>query len=79
MRNTGVQGSVWSWCTRCTFLYPLEKLISQKGLRVCTVTCADKLDIEYRPFIIEEVLSDGAEEFKPLTPEVQWNPEELKF
>jgi len=79
MRHKGVAWVPWSTCNRCGFQYPLNMLVSQKGLRVCTLYCFDDTDIEYRPFVIEQVLGDGAQEGVPETAEIQRNPEEILF
>jgi len=79
MRKTGVNWVPWSTCLRCGFWYPLNQLVSQKGLRVCTTYCFDNTDIEYRPYDIEQVLGDDAEEGVSLTHVVQENPEEILF
>lgn len=79
MRRTGGSFQPWSWCDRCGFLYPLGMLQVQKGLKVCTLYCLDNLDIEYRPYIITQVLSTGDEEGMPKTPELYQDPELLTF
>ena len=75
--NTGMQP--WSYCERCWFRFPLGMLTTQLGLRVCTVHCADNLDIMYRPFVIQSVLGDDSKELMPITPEIQENSEEILF
>lgn len=76
----GVSFNPWSTCERCGFTYPIRMLVVQKGLRVCTLFCFDNLDIEYRPFIIEQVLNDDAREGMPVTPELyQTQDEEVYF
>jgi len=79
MRKNHSNMNPWSYCERCGFLYPLSSLVAQKGLRVCTQTCFDNTDIEYRPYQIEEVLSDDSEEGVSMTYQVQQNPEEILF
>lgn len=79
MRHTGGSFQPWSTCDRCTFQFPVSKLISQNGLKVCTVTCYDNVDIQYRPFIIGEVLAASDQEGVPVTPEIQQAPEEILF
>lgn len=69
----------WSYCDRCGFWYPLSQLIAQLGKKVCTTTCYDNLDINYRPFIIVQVLGDDSQEKVPVTPELYLNPEEIYF
>lgn len=60
-RHQGIQRVTWDFCDRCGFEYPVEKLIIQKGLKVCTVTCYDKTLVEERPLMIAEVLDDESE------------------
>jgi len=79
MKRTGGQFTPWSFCERCGFLYPLGELVSQKGLRVCTLFCFDNTDIEYRPMLIASVLSSDPRELVPDTPDIMINPEEIKF
>lgn len=79
MRHTGVSWEPWSVCQRCGFQYPLGKLVNQLGLMICTVYCIDNLDIQYRPFMIEQVLSSNNEEKVPQTPYVNFNPEDIHF
>lgn len=69
----------WSTCDRCGFDYPLSQLVAQKGLKLCTKTCLDNLDIEFRPYMIESVLSSSDQEGVSQTTEVQQNPEEVLF
>ncbi len=78
MRHKGVNFIPWSVCDRCGFQYPLGQLVAQKGLMVCTLYCFDNTDIEYRPLQIQQVLDSGGEGV-PDTPEVRWNPEEIRF
>lgn len=47
-------------CNRCTFDYPIGQLTKQKGLMLCP-PCVDNLDVELRPKLIAEILSDGEE------------------
>lgn len=51
----------WSRCDRCWFEYPIQKLVIQKGLKVCTVTCYDELLVEERSMMIAQVLDDQSE------------------
>jgi hypothetical protein len=48
-------------------------------LRVCVLSCVDKLDIEYRPYLISEVLGDDSQEGVVVTPEIMQNPEDIMF
>ena len=77
--NLGASFEPWSSCDRCSFWYPLSKLVVQLGLKVCTVTCYDDLTNNYRPYIITQILSDNSEEKVPLTPELYYNPEDILF
>lgn len=78
-KHVGVTWIPWSTCDRCGFQYPLNMLVSQLGMRLCTRWCTDDLSINYRPFVIEQVLSDDSQEGVPLTPYIQENPEEIIF
>ena len=51
----------WGKCSRCSFEYPLQKLVKQNGLIVCTVTCYDEILVEERPMMIANVLNDESE------------------
>mgnify|MGYP001604387584 FL=1 len=42
-------------------MYSIDKLTRQLGLIVCTRTCADNLDNQYRPKIIADVLATPGE------------------
>ena len=79
MKRTGGQFVPWSFCERCAQLFPIGMLVSQKGLRVCTLHCFDNVDIEYRPLIIQSVLTDDPREMVPVTPDIMINPEEIRF
>ena len=60
-RQQGIQRVEWDYCDRCGFIYPVQQLVNQKGLRVCTTTCYDKTQIEERPLMIAQVLDDESE------------------
>lgn len=61
-RNSGVTGQAWDTCQRCGFIHPIPQLVIQKGMKLCTChDCVDKLLIERRSHVIEEVLSKGEE------------------
>ncbi len=47
-------------CERCYFDFPISYLTRQKGLMVCQLDL-DNLDVELRPPLIAEILSDGQE------------------
>lgn len=57
--NNVVLHQQWQTCERCGFLYPMGKLTKQKGLLVCTQRCYDNLEVERRPWVIEQVLTTG--------------------
>ncbi len=79
-KHKGVQWAPWSTCDRCGFQYPLGQLVAQFGLKLCVRWCFDNTQNLYRPFVIEQILSDpGSTEGQPLTPEVSQNPEEILF
>ena len=60
-RHQGIQRVEWDFCDRCGFEYPIEQLINQRGLRVCSTTCYDKTLVEERALIIAQVLDDETE------------------
>jgi hypothetical protein len=60
-RHQGIQREEWSRCQRCNFEYPVSKLVIQKGLKVCTVTCFDNTLVEERPMAIAQALGDQNE------------------
>lgn len=56
-------GQQWAPCQRCGFMYPMGKLVVQKGLLVCTNKhCFDSLEVERRSLVIERCLSSGIEQ-----------------
>ena len=59
-RHRGIWRQQWRLCARCGFQFPLGMLIQQKGLLV-DPKCVDNLDVEFRPKVIAEVLSDEQE------------------
>jgi hypothetical protein len=60
-RQQGIQRVEWDYCDRCGFLYPIEQLIAQRGLRVCSTTCFDQTLVEERDMMIAQVLEDDSE------------------
>lgn len=42
-------------CDRDGFFYPMSRLTKQKGMLLCRM-CLDNLEVERRPFFIEQVL-----------------------
>lgn len=60
MQN-GIFKIQWQLCDRCGLMYPIDKLTRQQGLIVCTRTCDDNLDNQYRPKIIADVLATPGE------------------
>lgn len=58
--NNSVRYQQWRRCDRCGFMFPIGDLILQKGLMV-SPRCVDNLDVETRPKVIAEVLSDTEE------------------
>ena len=59
--HQGIQRVEWDFCDRCGFEYPVTMLVMQKGVKVCTKTCYDKVLIEEREMIIAQVLDDNSE------------------
>lgn len=62
-KHQGIQRVEWDFCDRCGFQYPIQKLVMQKGVKVCTTTCFDNLLIDERPIMIAQVLDDESELF----------------
>lgn len=60
MQN-GIRKVQWQLCARCGEMYPLTQLTLQQGLILCTKTCVDNLDNQYRPKEIEAVLATPGE------------------
>lgn len=61
--NNNVRRQQWGMCDRDGFFYPMSRLVKQKGLLVCTnSTCYDNLEVERRPFVIEQTMSPGSAE-----------------
>lgn len=59
--NNRVVGDQWDTCDQCGFTFPNSQLVRQKGRLVCTRpnTCLENLEVERRPFIIEQVVTSG--------------------
>lgn len=61
-RASGVYRVQWKNCDRCGFLRPITSLRRQQGLLLCSETpCTDDLSNQYRPRIIQQVLSTPGE------------------
>lgn len=60
MQN-GIKGVQWQTCNRCGLMYPIDQLTRQQGIIVCTRTCDDNLDNQYRPKVIADVLATPGE------------------
>lgn len=50
-------------CDQCGFMFPNNQLVRQKGRLICTRkrTCFENLEVERRPFVIEQVLGPTTE------------------
>lgn len=59
-KHQGLWRQQWMKCDRCYFDFPISYLTRQKGLMVCQLDL-DNLDVELRPPLIAEILSDGQE------------------
>lgn len=59
-----VTGEQWQTCDRCGRLFPMSKLVKQKGLLVCTnrLTCFDDLTVERKDMEIEQALNTGVDQ-----------------
>jgi predicted nucleic acid binding AN1-type Zn finger protein len=56
-------GEQWQTCDRCGFLYPMSKLVKQKGILICTYNkCFDNLDIDRRDLQIMQILGEGVQQ-----------------
>lgn len=56
------QGEQWDSCDQCGLLFPMSRLIKQKGLLICTRrSCFDDLEIERRQLMIMQILGTGVE------------------
>ena len=62
-RHQGIYHEDWDNCQRCGFEYPISMLTFQLGLKVCTKTCVDNLDVMYRPLAISRVFESDDREF----------------
>jgi hypothetical protein len=58
--HQGLWFQQWGKCGICFFTFPLGELMMQKGI-LRDAKCMDNLDVEYRPKIIAETLSDTQE------------------
>lgn len=76
-RHKGLYYSQWQRCDRCSFMYPLSQLTMQLGLLLCPKD-VDNLDVEYRPKMIAEVLSDTEETDNEME-QVYQDPQTLEF
>ena len=57
--NNALRHSQWQTCNRCGRLYPMFLLSKQKGLLVCLTSCFDNLEVERRPWSIEQTVNPG--------------------
>jgi hypothetical protein len=57
----GLRYIQWQLCDRCGLMYPITELRRQQGINICNRTCADNLDNQYRPVMIEQVLATPGE------------------
>lgn len=62
MRVQTKRGEQWDHCERCGFRKPMSSLTYQKGLRVCTQTCVDNLEIERHAVEVGKILERGETE-----------------
>lgn len=61
--NNARKGEQWDTCMQCGFLFPMSRLVMQKGLLICTRrTCFDNLEPERREQVIQKVLGVGTEQ-----------------
>jgi hypothetical protein len=76
-RHRGLYRSQWRACDRCGFMNPLSHLMMQKGM-LLDAKCIDSLDVELRPKVIAEVLSD-TEETRNEAEQVYDDPQTIEF
>lgn len=76
-RHRGIWDSQWRKCDRCSFEYPLSMLVMQKGL-LLDAKCLDNLDVEMRPKVIAEILSDEQESINE-EEQVYDDPQDIEF
>lgn len=72
-------GETWEDCNRCGFPFPSSQMTTQKGMRVCTRTCRDVLDVELRDRVIAAVLEDDSEGKNEVASQTTSDGEELSF
>lgn len=62
--NTRIRkGQQWAPCDRCGFMYPMTRLIVQRGVLICNNPhCFDNLTVERRSLVVERLLSSGVEQ-----------------
>jgi hypothetical protein len=52
----------WHRCDRCSFDYPVSRLVRQRGLILCIDKCVDNLLSFQRDKMIQDNLSQSAEQ-----------------
>lgn len=54
----------WDMCDRCGFMFPMNQLVKQDGLLLCTrkSTCFDDLTPQRREIMIMQLLGTGVEQ-----------------
>lgn len=59
-----VRHEQWDTCDQCGRLFPMSKLVKQKGALICTQkrTCFDNLEIERRPLEIMQTLGEAQDQ-----------------
>ncbi len=60
--HSGIHGDPWHRCDRCGYDYPVSRLVRQRGLIVCLDKCFDNLLSFQRDNIIQNNLSQSAQE-----------------
>lgn len=72
--KNNLRGEQWDECQRCGFRFPISQLTIQKGLKVCYRSCVDRLEVERRPFFIEQTLTPQVNEGADLrNVDLAWN------
>lgn len=72
-------GETWEECVRCGRPFPSSGITTQKGMRVCTLSCKDNLDVEHRDKVIAAVLEDDSEGKNEVASQTTSDGEEITF
>lgn len=76
--HSGIRGIPWSFCDRCGFQYPLDKLQMQDGLLLCIVKCVDATTMLTRDQRVADFLANMGPEAENETGKVRSEPNEVR-